>query len=115
MLPSPDLPKKYQFPLPAPIPPLACLSRSQGCPRLFGETAFSPPITKGKLVNKVMVTLLARLTGFWLSWITGLNYLVCLSPTSPFLGLVLLGSGKAMQRLRQRGHKGLAGKIDAAR
>jgi len=84
---------------------MAILNLFQVCHQSLGEIAFSAPISPRKLVNMVMVTLLARLTGFWLSFINGLNYLACLSPTSPFLGLVLLGSGKAIQRLRQRVHK----------
>ena len=39
-----------------------------------------------KLVTKIMMNLLTRLTGLGIQFIMGLNYLVSLSPTSPFLG-----------------------------
>ena len=35
------------------------------------------------------------------------NYLVSLSPTSPFLGLLVLGSGEAIKRLCRRGQRNL--------
>ena len=58
-----------------------------------------------KLVIRIMMNLLTRLTGLGIQVIMGLNYLVSLSPNSPFLGLLLLGSGEAMKRLRHCGQR----------
>jgi len=58
-----------------------------------------------KLVTRIMMNLLTRLTGLGIQFIMSLNYLASLSPTSAFLGLLLLGSGEAIKRLCHCGQR----------
>jgi len=53
------------------------------------------------------MNLLTRLTGLGIQFIMDLNYLASLFPPSPFLGLLLLGSGEAIKRLCRCGQRNL--------
>ena len=113
------------FPRARPIPHRGTIGpeeTSPGCPRP-GDHAAAPdeagnrspllmprcgaPDFPSKLVTRIIMNLLTILTGLGIQFIICLNYLVSLSPNSPFLGLLLPGSGKAIKRLCHRGQRNL--------
>ncbi len=81
----------------------------------FGLLRWSAPDFPRKLVIMIMINLLTRLTGWGIRFIMGLYYVASLSPASPLLGLLVLGSGEAMKKLCHRGQRISDAKIQASR
>ena len=93
---SPGWPRPYDH---------AAAPDAAGSCSAFLPPGFFAPDFPLRLVSMIMAHCLARLTGLGIQFIMGLNYLVSMSPTPPFLGLLWLGSGEAIKRVCHRGQR----------